>query len=166
MSDTAEDASGDTATHELRPTSARWTHIALRVKDIDATIAFYEEYTDLELLDKRQDDDGFGAWLGHSDQKEFPFILVLAQFFPDKDPFAPAPLAKLAPFNHFGIELPTKDAVDQIAARAEAAGCLAMPARTMPDPIGYICMLEDPDGNLVEFSFDQGVYETVRERWG
>ncbi len=166
MSDTIEDTAGPSATHELRPTSSRWTHIALRVKDIDATIGFYERYTDLELLDKRQDDDGFGAWLGHSDQKEFPFILVLAQFFPDKDPFAPAPLAKMAPFNHFGIELPTKDAVDDIAARAEADGCLAMPARTMPDPIGYICMLEDPDGNLVEFSYDQGVYETVRAKWG
>ncbi|MEP4651472.1 MAG: VOC family protein [Ilumatobacter sp.] len=166
MSDTIEDTADQSATHELGPTSSRWTHIALRVKDIDATIAFYQRYTDLELLDKRQDDDGFGAWLGHSDQKEFPFILVLAQFFPDKDPFAPAPLAKMAPFNHFGIELPTKEAVDDIAARAEAAGCLAMPARTMPDPIGYICMLEDPDGNLVEFSYDQGVYETVRAKWG
>jgi hypothetical protein len=41
-----------------------------------------------------------------------------------------------------------------------------MPAQQMPDPIGYICMLEDPDGNLVEFSFDQGVYAKVREVWG
>jgi len=23
---------------------------------------------------------------------------------------------------------------------------------------GYICMLADPDGNMVEFSYDQGVY--------
>lgn len=157
---------GEAATHRLRPTTSRWTHIALRVTDIDDTIAFYERYTDLELLDRREDDDGYGAWLGHSDQKEFPFILVLAQFFPDRDPFASEPLAKLAPFNHLGIELPTKDAVDDIAARAEADGCLSMPARTMPAPIGYICMLEDPDGNLVEFSFDQGVYTTVREKWG
>lgn len=166
MSETTEQTNDGVATHELRPTMSRWTHVALRVSDIDATIAFYQRYTGLELLDKRQDDDGYGAWLGHSDQKEFPFILVLAQFFPDKDPFAPAPLAKMAPFNHFGIELPTKADVDDIAARAEADGCLAMPARMMPDPIGYICMLEDPDGNLVEFSFDQGVYETVRAKWG
>lgn len=154
------------ATHELRPTSSRWTHIALRVSDIDATIAFYLEFTDLELLDRREDADGYGAWLGHSDQKEFPFILVLAQFFPDRDPFGSAPLAKMAPFNHVGIELPTKDDVDAIAERARTAGCLAMPPTMMPDPIGYICMLEDPDGNLVEFSFDQGVYETVRAKWG
>ena len=165
MTETAEPKASD-ATHELRPKSSRWTHIALRVSDIDASIAFYQRYTALELLDRREDADGYGAWLAHSDQKEFPFVLVLAQFFPDKDPFAPTPIAKLAPFNHLGIELPTKADVDDIAARAEVEGCLAMPARLMPDPIGYICMLEDPDGNLVEFSFDQGVYETVRDVWG
>lgn len=154
-----------TATHTLRPTSSRWTHIAWRVRDIEASIDFYQRYTSLELLNKREDDAGYGAWLGHRDQKEFPFVLVLAQFFPDKDPFGDTPLAKMAPFNHIGIELPTRQDVDNIATRAEAEGCLAMAARIMPDPIGYICMVEDPDGNLVEFSFDQGVYETVRNRF-
>lgn len=154
------------ALHELRPMTARWTHLALRVKDIDATIAWYLEFTPLELLDRRQDDDGYGAWLGHREHGEHPFVLVLAQFFEGHDPFAPAPIAKLAPFNHFGIELPTKDDVDAIAARGDAAGCLAFPPKQMPDPIGYICMLQDPDGNLVEYSFDQGVYETARSVWG
>lgn len=149
-----------------RPKAARWTHLALRVADMDATIKWYLEYTPLELLERREDEDGYGAWLGHSDNAEHPFILVLAQFFPDKDPFAPSPIAKLAPFNHFGIELPDKEDVDDIAARGEAAGCLAFPARWMPAPIGYICMLSDPNGNLVEFSYDQGVYEKAREVWG
>lgn len=153
-------------TFAVRPTSPRWTHLALRVADIDASIAFYTQFASLELLEKREDTDGYGAWLGHSDQVEHPFILVLAQFFDGHDPFAPSPIAKLAPFNHIGIELPTKQAVDEIAAAGEEAGCLAFPARWMPPPIGYICMLHDPDGNLVEFSFDQGVYATVREVWG
>jgi len=155
----------DAAQHSLRPTSSRWTHIALRVKDIDATIEWYTSYTDLELLDRRTDDDGHGAWLGHPDP-DSPFILVMAEFFPDRDPFAPAPIASLGVFNHIGIELPTKEAVDEVAARAAEAGCLGMPAKWMPDPIGYICMLTDPDGNWVEFSFDQGVYETARKVWG
>jgi lactoylglutathione lyase len=152
--------------HAERPTSPRWTHIALRVSDIDATIRWFLEYTPLALLDRREDEDGYGAWLGHPDGAEHPFILVLAQFFPDRDPFAPSPIVRLAPFNHFGIELPTKEDVDAIAARGEAAGCLAFPAKMMPAPIGYICMLSDPDGNLVEFSYDQGVYEKAREVWG
>lgn len=154
------------ATSTPRPTSPRWTHLALRVADIDATIAWYVEYTPLELLDKREDEDGYGAWLGHPDNTDHPFVLVLAQFFPDKDPFRSSPIAKLAPFNHIGIELPNRHDVDDMAARGEAAGCLAFPAKVMPPPIGYICMLSDPDGNLVEFSYDQGIYEKAREVWG
>lgn len=154
------------ATHQLRPTSPRWTHIALRVADIDASIAWYETHTPLRLLDKRSDEFGFGAWLGHPEPAEHPFILVLAQFFPATDPFADAPQEILAPFAHLGIELPARDDVDAAAARADAAGCLAMAPTQMPDPIGYICMVADPDGNMIEFSFDQGVYETARDRWG
>jgi lactoylglutathione lyase len=36
----------------------------------------------------------------------------------------------------------------------------------MPKQIGYICFLKDPDGNTIEFSYDQGVYEKAREVWG
>ena len=148
------------------PTEARWTHVALRVDDIDATIAWYERMTPLRLVDRRQDDMGFGAWLGMPGETTHPFILVVAQFFPETDPYADAPKVVLAPFAHLGIELPTKEAVDEIAARGEAEGCLAYPPTMMPAPIGYICMLSDPDGNRVEFSWDQGVYATVRQRWG
>ena len=30
----------------------------------------------------------------------------------------------------------------------------------------YICMAHDPDGNTIEFSYDQGVYATAQEVWG
>lgn len=148
------------------PPRPRWTHIALRVKDIDATIEWYTSFTPLELLDRRQDEDGFGAWLGMPDAADSPFILVVAQFLEDRDPFAPAPNAVLAPFAHLGMEMTAKEQVDEMATRGEAAGCLAMPARMMPAPIGYICMLHDPDGNTVEFSWDQGVYAAAHEKWG
>ena len=36
----------------------------------------------------------------------------------------------------------------------------------MPKRIGYICFVRDPEGNMVEFSYDQGVYEKAREVWG
>lgn len=150
----------------MGPESARWTHVALRVADIDATIAWYEEFTPLALLERRSDEDGYGAWLGHPEPSDHPFVLVVAQFFPDRDPFAPHPIAALAPFNHLGIEVPTREDVDEIAARGEAVGCLSFAPTQMPDPIGYICMLSDPDGNLVEFSHDQGVYEVARRVWG
>lgn len=154
------------ATYQLHPTKPRWTHMALRVADIDATIAWYTEFTPLELIDKREDAMGYGAWLGMPGAVEDPFILVIAQFFPDTDPFADAPIATLAPFAHFGMELPEQKDVDAMATKGAEAGCLAMPATMMPPPIGYICMLSDPDGNMVEFSWDQGVYATIQERFG
>jgi lactoylglutathione lyase len=154
------------AVYSNHPTEARWTHIALRVNDIDATIDWYTSFTPLELIDKRQDDGGFGAWLGMPGATNNPFILVVAQFFEGSDPFADVPQAVLRPFAHFGIELPTQEGVDAIAATASEGGFLAMPPTMMPPPIGYICMLSDPDGNTVEFSWDQGVFATLQEHWG
>jgi lactoylglutathione lyase len=146
-----------------RPGSVRWTHIALPCTDMDRTIEWYETYTPLELLDRREDTDGQGAWLGHPDQGDKPFVLVLVSFFRDQDK-GPQPI--MTPFAHIGIEMPSKEMVDEIAARGEQAGCLSWPPTQMPDPIGYICALTDPDGNVVEFSFDQGVYEKAQEVWG
>ena len=163
MSGTIENAE---PMYDLHPAEARWTHVALRVGDIDATIEWYTTMTPFELIDKRQDDMGFGAWLGMPGETNNPFILVVAQFFEGCDPFADAPKEVLAPFAHLGMELPSKEAVDEIAARGEAAGCLAMPARMMPAPIGYSCMVNEPDGNTIEFSWDQGVYATLREKFG
>jgi lactoylglutathione lyase len=159
-------ADHDAALYELRPATPTWTHIALRVGDIDASIAWYEEFTPLQLLERRQDDMGFGAWLGQPESADRPFILVLAQFLPETDPFKAYPKEVLTPFAHLGIELPTRDAIDAAAARADAVGCLAMPPTQMPPPIGYVCMLRDPDGNMIEFSFDQGVYATAKRLWG
>lgn len=156
----------DGPVHAVRPPGPRWTHIALRVSDIDASIAWYEDFTPLELLDRRQDDLGFGAWLGQPDSPDKPFILVLAQFLPETDPFGDSPKEVLAPFAHFGIELPEHADIDAIAARGDAAGCLAMAPQELPPPIGYVCMLRDPDGNMVEFSYDQGVYAKANEVWG
>ena len=52
-----------------------------------------------------------------------------------------------------------------MAERGKQAGCLAMPPTMMPQPIGFITMLRDPDGNMVEFSWDQGVFSTLQDRW-
>ena len=151
------------ATASPRPTTPRWTHVALPCHDIDASIDWYQRYTPLRLLDRREDADGYGAWLAHDDQVDRPFVLVLVSFFDDR-PKGPQPV--LSPFAHLGIELPTRAEVDRIAAQAEEEGCLHWPPAQLPPPIGYVCAATDPDGNVVEFSFDQGVYAKAREVWG
>lgn len=143
-------------------TSPRWTHIAVPVRDIDRSVAWYIDYTPLTLIARRHDDDGEGAWLADPATTAAPFVLVLVAMDADSDG---PPVATMAPFAHIGIELPSRADVDDIAARGAAADCLAWEARRLPPPVGYICALTDPDGNMVEFSFDQQVEQIAAEVW-
>jgi len=166
VSETFNPPAGSTASqpfNSVRPPTARWTHIALPCTNIDATIAWYEKYTPMRLLDRREDADGYGAWLGHPDMVDKPFILVLVSFFRDQDK---GPQPTMAPFAHIGIELTSAEEVDAIAEMGRQDDCLMWPPTQMPPPIGYICALTDPDGNVIEFSFDQGVYAKAQEVWG
>ena len=156
MSDTPDN-------YVVHPPTWRWTHIALPCNNIEESIAFYERITPLRLLDKREDADGFGAWLGQPDCADRPFILVLVCFNKDAG-HGPQPV--MAPFAHIGIEVTSREEADAIAEQAAYDGCLHWPATQMPPPIGYICAVKDPDGNVIEFSYDQGVYAKAQEVWG
>jgi lactoylglutathione lyase len=151
-------------------TRPRWTHVAIPVSDLDKAIEFYTSLTPLVVVARNEDENGRGAWLSNEEQVEDPFVLVIAEFLPDaarrfgREPGQPQ--ATLAPFAHIGIELPTKDDVDQVAERARAMGVLVWEPQWMAPHIGYICSARDPDGNVIEFSFDQKVFSTIRELWG
>lgn len=143
-------------------TAPRWTHIALPVADMDRSIAWYERFTPLRLIDRREDDVGQGAWLAHPEATDRPFVLVLVMFNARRGTLQP----QLAPFAHLGIELPSQAEVDAVATMAQTAGCLAWEAQQLPPPVGYVCAANDPDGNVIEFSFDQGVAAKVLEAFG
>lgn len=148
------------------PGRARLTHIALRVRDVERSIDWYERYTPLQVLRRFSDDYGVGVWLADPEDGACPFVLVLSQFVPELDPFGYAPPTVLGPYAHLGFELTDRAAVDEVAARATDDGILTYPATEMPDPIGYICFVEDPDGNTIEFSHGQGTYPIWGEEWG
>jgi catechol 2,3-dioxygenase-like lactoylglutathione lyase family enzyme len=147
---------------DVHPASARWTHVALPCRNLDETLAWYATFTPLSLLDRRTDVHGSTAWLGHDDQPEHPFVLVFVC------PAGAGGRAQptLAPFAHLGVEVPTRAEVDRLAAEAREAGCLRWEPIDHDPPVGYVCALADPDGNLVEISHDQGVYAKAREVWG
>ena len=149
--------------HTTGPRGPRWTHIALPSTDIDRSIEWYTKFTPLELLDRREDADGQSAWLGHSDQPDTPFILVLVSFFKDQEK---GPQPTMAPFAHIGIEVPSRADVERIAEEGRAAGCLHWPPTDLPDPVGYVCAITDPDGNMIEISHNQGVYDKAQQVWG
>jgi catechol 2,3-dioxygenase-like lactoylglutathione lyase family enzyme len=143
-------------------TEARWTHIALPSSDLDAAIEFYTTMTPLVVVAAHEDDVGRNAWLSNDNQVQTPFVLVLVEFTKDRGKRQP----QLSPFAHLGMEVPERADVDAIAERARELGCLHWEPRDMSPPVGYICALTDPDGNVVEISHNQQVFEEVRALWG
>jgi catechol 2,3-dioxygenase-like lactoylglutathione lyase family enzyme len=148
------------------PDRPRLTHIALRVASLDASIDWYERFTPLRVLRRLTDEYGRGAWLADPADAALPFVVSLSEFDPEHDPFAFAPPTVLGPYAHLGFELTSRDAVDDVARDAEREGSLTLSPTQMPPPLGYLCFVEDPDGNTIEFSYDQGTYETFAAEWG
>lgn len=153
-----------------RLTAPRWTHIALPVSDLDRSIEFYTGLTPLVVVHRNEDDNGRSAWLSNDQQVVDPFVLVLAEFVPEVGrqfgQEAGTRLGTLRPFAHIGIEVPSHAEVDAIAATAEARDALQMAPRELAPHIGYVCFVEDPDGNIVEFSYNQHVFSTIEHLWG
>jgi catechol 2,3-dioxygenase-like lactoylglutathione lyase family enzyme len=124
-----------------------FTHLALHVRDLEACIAFYRDFCGLKLVHEREDAGSRVVWLAEPGREQ-DFIIVLLPGGPGRD-------QQEGDFSHLGFALDSRDAVDAIAARGQAADCLAWAPRDEPYPVGYYCGLKDPDGNFVEFSYGQ-----------
>lgn len=124
-----------------------FTHLALHVRDLAACIDFYRDYCEMKVVHEREDGGTRVVWLAEPG-REKDFIIVLLPGGPGRDQAE-------GDFSHLGFALESREAVDAVAARAEAAGCLAWAPRQEPYPVGYYCGLKDPDGNFVEFSYGQ-----------
>jgi len=141
------------------------THIALLVRDLQASIDFYARYAGMEVVHRHHghDDPGPGDPHGSNPPTEVawmsdltrPFVIVLIQgnHFGIDTP--------LGPLGHIGVACESRDEVDRRAALAAADGYLRKPAADWGPPVGYWCYLADPDGNVLELSYGQEVAFTV-----
>jgi len=128
--------------------AAHLTHVARACRDLDRNIDFYRRYADLQVVHQREEHGVRVAWLGEA--KHPGFVLVFIELAETDAP--PASDA-----HHLGYDLPSREAVDAIAARAQRDGVLAAPPIDAGGVVGYYCMLRDPDGYFVEFSHGQPV---------
>jgi catechol 2,3-dioxygenase-like lactoylglutathione lyase family enzyme len=126
---------------------AAFTHIALHVRDLDACVGFYRDFCGLQTVHERSDAGERVVWLAEPG-KEREFIIVLVPHGRVREQAADD-------YSHLGFALESRQAVDALAARAEAAGCLVWRAREEPYPVGYYCGVRDPNGNVLEFSYGQ-----------
>ena len=132
-----------------------FTHVALPVTDLDASIAFYGQYTRLRVVHRRAQATAPGrevAWLSDATR---PFVLVLVG--------APAVERPLGPFAHLGIACASRDEIEQLCALAKSAGCLRGEPRDTGGPAGFLAILDDPDGHTLELSYGQDVGFAVEQ---
>jgi len=77
-------------------------------------------------------------------------VLVLLEHGVDSPP-GPTTL------QHLGFAVASREEVDRAAAAARAEGVLVLEPLYAGPIVGYFCLIEDPDGNHVEFSYGQPI---------
>jgi catechol 2,3-dioxygenase-like lactoylglutathione lyase family enzyme len=128
------------------------THVALPATNIDASIAFYAKYAQMQVVHRRTDQETHAEVVWLSDHTR-PFVIVLIE--------VPSVAHPLLPFAHLGVGCATRDEVDRLCAEAQSEGCLRFGPLDSGYPVGYWALLADPDGHTLELSFGQEVALTV-----
>jgi catechol 2,3-dioxygenase-like lactoylglutathione lyase family enzyme len=125
------------------------THVAIHARDIDASVRFYERYCQLVESHRRVDDNVTVVWLAEKGrEKEFVIVLIGV---PHADAVDPPPMA------HLGYAVESRDEVDRLGRLGSDDGIIIEEPKDAGPIVGYFCMVHDPDGNWVEFSFGQGL---------
>lgn len=129
---------------------ARMTHVAVRARDIDASIGFYARYAGLRVVHERADEGIRVTWL--SDHTEDPDFVVVLLEMPHERVLEPAAT------DHFGFDVDSREDVDRIAALAKSEGVLKYGPADGGPIVGYFVMVRDPSGNTCEFSHGQPIH--------
>ena len=139
------------------------THIALPVRDLAATLAFYATYTNLAVIHERHDPetDLRTAWLANERDRtsdgaaRFVIVLIEGKLPTKITGDIQEKYGFLTSISHLGLSLDTREEVDRIAEMAREDGCLLLGPMYRNEVVGYICIVTDPDGNNLEFSVEQ-----------
>jgi lactoylglutathione lyase len=118
------------------------THVALPVRSLDASVAFYAKYANMHPVHRRPG----VAWISDGTR---PFAVVLIQTGGEIKP--------LLPSAHLGVGVASRAEVDRLCDLARAAQCLLRPPEDSGPPVGYWALIRDPDGHTLEVAHGQEV---------
>lgn len=123
----------------------RWTHLTLPVSDLDASVRFFIEECGLRPVRDRRAEGGTTVWLGPRPLagEDAVFVLVLHRGEVKE------------PLDHLGFQCDSRDAIAAIADRARASGTLVAGPRDYGGSVGYVVVVREPSGHLVEFTHGQ-----------
>lgn len=124
-----------------------FTHVCIPVRDLNDSIAFYEQWGQLKMIDRVPSTTGADV-ARFTDEAE-SLILVLAE--------TPDLRFRMAGRAHIGLECSSKEQVDDAAQQARAHGVLVGGPVESPPPVGYHAFFVDPDGHQLELAYGQDV---------
>ena len=124
------------------------THVALPVRSLPASVAFYGKYAAMQTVHRRPG----VVWV--SDRTR-PFALVLIETANEIKP--------LLPMAHLGVGVRSREEVDRLSRLAREEKCLARPPEDSGPPVGYWALIRDPDGHTLEVAFGQELGNAVEE---
>jgi catechol 2,3-dioxygenase-like lactoylglutathione lyase family enzyme len=125
----------------------RWTHITIKVSDINRSVDFYTGICGLSIVRDRRQEGRHNVWLGPPvDSSEDPhFVLVMVE---DE---------VRSRLDHFGFQCNSRAEVDGVAELARQQDILVDPPTDIGGVVGYFITIRDPDGHLIEFTFGQPI---------
>jgi catechol 2,3-dioxygenase-like lactoylglutathione lyase family enzyme len=127
------------------------THVALPVRDVDASAAFYGRFAGMEVVHRRVDHGVGVIWLSDLTR---PFVIVLLQTDVTH---------VLGGWAHLGVAVASRDEVDRRVADAQDLGHTVSGPYDEGPPVGYWAIVADPDGHHLELAYGQEVGAAVAE---
>ena len=123
----------------------KWTHFTLPVSDVDGSIQFFTHVCGLSVVRDRRLEGGSTIWIGPApeDGRDPEFVLVIAKGNVEK------------PLDHFGFQCVSLSELYAIAENARSSGTLVTEPTFAGGSIGHFCMVREPSGHLVEFTYGQ-----------
>jgi catechol 2,3-dioxygenase-like lactoylglutathione lyase family enzyme len=127
-----------------------FSHIALTVRNVDASVAFYANYAGMEVVHRRGDTGKRVVWLSDLSR---PFAIVLIEVVRVE--------GRLSGIAHLGTCCASRAEVDRLCAQADDEDCLSLGPIDNGPPVGYWALLRDPDGHNLELSYGQEIALSV-----
>lgn len=118
------------------------THIALAVRSLADSIAFYGSYARMRVVHRRPN----VVWLSDGTR---PFVVVLLETTDTVQPVRPPA--------HLGVGVASRGEVDRLCELAREQHCLLRPPEDSGPPVGYWALIRDPDGHTLEVAHGQDV---------
>ena len=125
----------------------KMTHLCLHVESLQDCANFYRKYCQLEIIEDQSEAGEGSVFLAESGRRDMIFQFKSGgrtQKLADNEE------------KHFGFILESRQAIDEIADMARSDQILSFePDEYLPGT--YLCGVEDPNGNCIEFGFNHPI---------